>query len=62
MKFESFSFGCVRIDGVTYKHDVVIDRGDVRKRKKGPSKQLRERFGHTPLSIKKRYPGSVAGS
>jgi hypothetical protein len=28
---------------------VVIDGGKVRKRKKGPSKQFREKFGHTPL-------------
>ena len=34
MRFESFSFGSIRIDGVTYTHDVVIDRGQVRKRKK----------------------------
>jgi hypothetical protein len=32
MRFEKFSFGSIRIDGVTYQHDVVIDRGDVRKR------------------------------
>jgi hypothetical protein len=29
-----------------YAHDVVIDGGKVRKRKKGPSKQFREKFGH----------------
>ncbi len=34
MRFESFSFGSIRIDGVTYEHDVVIDRGEVSKRKK----------------------------
>ena len=32
MRFEDFSFGSIRIDGVTYTHDVVIDRGQVRKR------------------------------
>jgi hypothetical protein len=31
MRFEAFSFGSIRIDGVTYTHDVVIDRGRVRK-------------------------------
>ncbi len=35
---------------VRYTHDVVIDGGKVRKRKKGSSKQFREKFGHTPLS------------
>ena len=29
----------------------MIDRGKVRKPKKGPSKQFREEFGHTSLSI-----------
>jgi hypothetical protein len=33
-RFEAFSFGSIRIDGVTYEHDVLIDRGQVRKRKK----------------------------
>jgi hypothetical protein len=32
------SFGSTRIDGITYEHDVVIDEGQVRKRKKKPSK------------------------
>jgi hypothetical protein len=56
MQVQSFSFGSIQIDGVTYEHDVVIDRGEVRKRKKGPSKQFRGAFGHTPLSIKEKIP------
>src|SRR6516164_4782795 len=56
MKFEGFSFGSIRIDGVTYEHDVVIDRGEIRKRKKKPSKKFREEFGHTPLSIEEAIP------
>ena len=56
MRFEAFSFGSIRIDGVTYNHDVVIDRDHVRKRKKKPSKEFREAFGHTPLSIKEAIP------
>ena len=59
MRFQKFSFGSIRIDGVTYEHDIVIDRGDVRKRKKKPSKKFRDEFGHTPVSIKKRSPGNV---
>ena len=50
MRFEAFSFGSIRIDGVTYDHDVLIDRGEVHKRKKKPSKKFRDNFGHTPLS------------
>jgi hypothetical protein len=34
MRFEALSFGSIRIDGVTYSHDVVIDRGQIRKRRK----------------------------
>lgn len=56
MRFEEFSFGSLRIDGVTYGHDVVIDRGEVRKRKKKPSKKFRNRFGHTPLSVEEKIP------
>ena len=56
MRFEAFSFGSIRIDGVTYDHDVLIDRGGVRKRKKKPSKKFREDFGHTPLSAEERIP------
>ena len=56
MRFEAFSFGSISIDGVTYNHDVVIDREHVRKRKKKPSKDFREAFGHTPLSIKEAIP------
>jgi len=37
MHFEAFSFGSIRIDGVTYGRDVVIDGGYVRKRDKKPS-------------------------
>jgi len=56
MRFEGFSFGCIRIDGVSYDHDVLIDRGEVRKRKKKPSKKFREAFGHTPLSLEEAIP------
>ena len=56
MRFEAFIFGSIRIDGVTYEHDVVIDRGRVRKRKKKPSKKFRGEFGHTPLSVEEEIP------
>ena|SRR5215471_12941198 len=56
MHFQEFSFGVIRIDGVTYEHDVVIDRGDVRKRKKEPSKKFRAEFGHTPISVDEKIP------
>jgi hypothetical protein len=56
MHVDRLSFGSIRIDGVTYEHDVVIDRGEVRKRKKKPSKKYRNQFGHTPLSIAEKIP------
>jgi hypothetical protein len=56
MRFEEFSFGSIRIDGVTYEHDVMIDHGEVRKRKKKLSKKFRDAFGHTPLSIREEIP------
>ncbi|HEX6538916.1 MAG TPA: MTH938/NDUFAF3 family protein [Candidatus Dormibacteraeota bacterium] len=51
-----YTFGSIRIAGVTYEHDVVIDRGTVRPRRKKPSKQFREEFGHTPLSLREEIP------
>jgi hypothetical protein len=56
MRFEAFSFGSIRIDGVTYNHDVVIDRGEIRKRRKKPSRKFRDAFSHTPLSIEEKIP------
>jgi hypothetical protein len=56
VRIEKFSFGSIRIDGITYEHDVVIDRGEVRKRKKKPSKKFRSAFEHTPLSVEERIP------
>jgi len=56
MRFEAFSFGSITIDGITYDHDVIIDRGKVSRRKKKPSKKFRDEFGHTPLSIEEKIP------
>jgi hypothetical protein len=56
MHFSKFSFGTVEIDGSTYEHDVVIDRGEVRKRKKSPSQKFRDEFGHTPVSLEEKIP------
>ncbi len=51
-------FAC-RIDGVTYEHDLVIDRSEIRKREKKASKQYRAAYGHTPLSAKEDIPGGA---
>jgi hypothetical protein len=56
MHFDKFSFGTLRIDDSTYEQDVVIDRGEIRMRKKTPSRRFRDGFGHTPLSIEEKIP------
>ena len=56
MDFGKLKFGSVEIDGVTYEHDVIIDCGRIRKRKKKPSKTFREQFGHTPVSVEEEIP------
>jgi hypothetical protein len=56
MKARLVKFGEIEIEGKRYTNDVVIEAGKVRKRKKGPSKQFREKFGHTPLSVEEKIP------
>jgi hypothetical protein len=56
MRFTGYSFGSVRIDGVTYDHDLIIDHGKIRKRKKAASRKFRGSYGHTPLSIAEDIP------
>lgn len=56
MLFEELAFGSIRIDGVNYDYDIVVDCGEVRKRKKGPSKAFRSQFGHTPLTTGEEIP------
>jgi hypothetical protein len=56
MRARLVKFGEIEVEGKRYTHDVVIDGGKVRKRKKGPSKQFRGKFGHTPLSTEEEIP------
>jgi hypothetical protein len=49
-------FGEIEVDGRRYDRDVVVDRGLVRKRRKKASKPLRDRYGHTPLSLLEPIP------
>lgn len=56
MKARLHGFGSVEVDGREYDHDIVIERGRVRKRKKKPSKPYRSEFGHTPLSADEELP------
>jgi hypothetical protein len=56
MRFTGYSFGSIQVDGVTYDHDLIIDCGKIRKRKKAPSRKFRDAYGHTPLSIAEDIP------
>lgn len=56
MQARLISFGQIEIDGQQFDHDVVVEGGRVRRRKKGPSKPYRDRFGHTPLSADEKIP------
>jgi len=56
VRFSGYSFGSVRVDGVTYDYDLIIDRGKIRKRKKGASRKFRGAYGHTPLSAAEDIP------
>src|SRR5205807_9925303 len=50
MHFGDFGFGSLRIGKTTYEHDLIIDRGKIRKRKKKPSKKFREGiWAHTSV-------------
>ena len=56
MRFTGYSFGSIKVDGVTYDHDLIIDRGKIRKRKKAGSRKFRDAYGHTPLSAAEDIP------
>ena len=56
MRFTDYRFGSIRVDGVPYDHDLIIDRGKIRKRKKAASRKFRGASGHTPLSIAEDIP------
>ena len=49
-------FGRIEIDGRSYDRDVIVDHGRVGKRHKKASKPLRDRYGHTPLSLLEPIP------
>jgi hypothetical protein len=56
MDVRFIGFGSIEVEGRAYEHDIVIDRGAVRKRSKKPSKPYRDEFGHTPLSVDEELP------
>lgn len=56
MKATFVRFGEIELDGKRYEKDVVVDRGHVTKRRKGPSRPYRDRYGHTPLTAEEAIP------
>ena len=56
MQARLVSFGLIEVDGTRFEHDVVLDRGSISKRRKKASKPLRDRYGHTPLSLLEPIP------
>ncbi|MGH8946961.1 MAG: hypothetical protein ACRDVL_12540 [Acidimicrobiia bacterium] len=58
MRIEYPAFGRIVVDGTEYHHDLVLEEGRLRERDKGPSKGLKDRFGHTPLSVEEEIPWS----
>ena len=56
MKARLIGFGAVEVDGQRYERDVVVADGKVARRHKKASRHLRERYGHTPLSLAEPIP------
>jgi len=61
LRFSGYSFGSVRVDGVTYDYDLIIDRGKIRQRKKGASRQFRGATATPRCQPPRISPGGVAG-
>lgn len=62
MRARLIGFGEIEIDGEHFPHDVIVDRGTVRRRRKGPSKPRRAAYGHTPLTAAEEIPWGPRGS
>ena len=56
MRVDEYEFGRIVIDGRRYESDLIVSGGRIRKRKKGGSRKLRSRYGHTPLSEHEELP------
>ena len=62
MKARLVKFGEIEVEGKRYTHDVVIEGGKVRKRKKGPSKQFRENSATRRFRPGNKFLGEASGS
>ena len=57
IEFWRYVFGSIEVDGLTNEHDVVIEGGRIRKRKKGPRRRSAEGTD-TPLTAAENIPWS----
>jgi hypothetical protein len=56
MQARLIGFGVIEVEGERFERDVVVERGQIGKRHKKASKPLRDRYGHTPLSLLEPIP------
>src|SRR5262249_35714221 len=56
MKWGKCRVGSIKIEGEKYTRDIVLDCGELRRRKKKPSREFRQQYGHTPVSLKEQIP------
>ncbi|HKI36830.1 MAG TPA: MTH938/NDUFAF3 family protein [Gemmataceae bacterium] len=56
MKWGKCRLGSLKVNGEKYKKDVILDRGELRARRKKASREYRKQFGHTPLSLQEEIP------
>ena len=56
MRIADYRLGSIRVDGVTYDHDLITARGKTGTRKTATSRKYRGAYGNTPLSIAKDIP------
>lgn len=63
MNIRYTEFGCIEVDKHEYRHDIVIKKGHVHKRKKDPSKAYKQENWHTPITAFEHIPwGQEGGS
>ncbi len=56
MKAKVLGFGEIEVEGVRYNHDIVIEAGEIKQRKKDASRRFGDEYGHTPLSVEEDLP------
>jgi len=55
-EIKDLKFGSITVNNVVYEDDIIISAGEVKKRKKGASKDQREKYGHTPITAAENIP------